>query len=386
MAIVGWDRPVSPDSVIKRFCWHTNLDRLCRTGTCCRCHPVDDRSLDRWEPRTIWGSIGQHPKTTSIEQFGLGGQSADPISNQSAPSSAMGVAVLPFPLAASRVVVVSIYLWSAIGKFDFQFLNGLGRQFAAAITDMIGLSVAAENISPWAVSLMPAGELLVGVLLIFSTTRKLGVVAAIGLHLGLVAILGPWGMDHHLGVVIWNPVFALISAIAFWPPRKQADFQAEPFSLSRISTKYTLTIVFTAIVVGLPLYSTWDHWLAWGLYSPNNRRCTLKLMVTPDQDIDETLQPFLVPVETEFIGGLDVLKFDMGRMSLEMLDAPIYPEARMQLGVAHWVKQRFKLPASTIVSIEGKSDRFTGARDTTTIESTQSGDQQLPFLFNHLPR
>ena len=109
-------------------------------------------------------------------------------------------------------------------------------------------------------------------------------------------------------------------------------------------------------------------------------------MVTPDQDIDETLQPFLVPVETEFIGGLDVLKFDMGRMSLEMLDAPIYPEARMQLGVAHWVKQRFKLPASTIVSIEGKSDRFTGARDTKTIEPTQSGDQQLPFFFNHLPR
>ena len=289
-------------------------------------------------------------------------------------------------LAASRVVVVSIYLWSAIGKFDFQFLNGLGRQFAAAITDMIGLSVAAENISPWAVSLMPAGELLVGVLLIFSTTRKLGVVAAIGLHLGLVAILGPWGMDHHLGVVIWNPVFALISAIAFWPPQKQLDSQAEQFSNLRFSAKHTLTVVFTAIVVGLPLYSAWDHWLAWGLYSPNNRRCTLKLMVTPDQDIDETLQPFLVPVETEFIGGLDVLKFDMGRMSLEMLDAPIYPEARMQLGVAHWVKQRFKLPASTIVSIEGKSDRFTGARDTKTIEPTQSGDQQLPFFFNHLPR
>ena len=285
-------------------------------------------------------------------------------------------------LTASHVVVVSIYLWSAIGKFDFQFLNGLGRQFAAAITDLIGLSVAAENISPWAVSLMPMGELLVGILLIFSATRKLGVVAAIGLHLGLVAILGPWGMDHHLGVVIWNLVFAMISAIAFWPPRKQDDFQAEPFSLSQISIKHTLTIAFTAIVVGLPLYSAWDHWLAWGLYSPNNRRCTLKLMVTPDQDIDETLQPFLVPVETEFIGGLDVLKFDMGRMSLELLDAPIYPEARMQLGVAQWAQQRFNLPASTVVSIEGKSDRFTGAREVKKVQRNRAAT----FFFNHLPR
>ena len=48
-------------------------------------------------------------------------------------------------LAASRVVVVSIYLWSAIGKFDFQFLNGLGRQFAAAITCLLYTSDAADE-------------------------------------------------------------------------------------------------------------------------------------------------------------------------------------------------------------------------------------------------
>jgi len=287
-------------------------------------------------------------------------------------------------IIASRVVVVSIYLWSAIGKFDFQFLNGLGKQFPAEIANLIGYPIPSETISTWVVGLLPLGELLVAVLLIFQTTRRLGVLTAIGLHLGLVAILGPWGMDHHVGVVIWNLVFALISAILFWPTRKQPDSQAESFSPERFSTKHTLTIVFTAIVVCLPLYSAWDHWLAWGLYSPNNRRCTLQLIVPPGQDIDETLQPFLVPVESEFVGA-DVLEFDMGRMSLELLDAPIYPEARMQLGVVRWVQQRFNPPAS-IVSIQGKSDRFTGVRKIKKVEITQPPHQRAQFFFNHLPR
>lgn len=292
-------------------------------------------------------------------------------------------------LSASRAVVVSIYLWSAIGKFDFQFLNGLGRQFASAITDLVNLSVPAENISPWVVSLMPMGELLVGVLLIFSATRKPGVIAAMGLHLGLVAILGPWGMDHHMGVVIWNFVFAMISAVLFWPPQMPLDSQAKHFSKQpdpRVLYTHTLTVVFTLIVVSLPLYPDWDHWLAWGLYSPCNRRCSMKLMVTSEQEFDAGIQPYLVPVEAEFVGGLDVLKFDMGRMSLELLEAPIYPEARMQLGVARWAQQRFDLPPSVVVSIEGKSDRFTGLREAKTIEPIQSADQPAPFFFNHLPR
>ena len=75
----------------------------------------------------------------------------------------------------------------------------------------------------------------------------------------------------------------------------------------------------------------------------------------------------------------------MGRMSLELLDAPIYPEARMQLGVVRWVQQRFNPPAS-IVSIQGKSDRFTGVRKIKKVEITQPPHQRAQFFFNHLPR
>ena len=82
---------------------------------------------------------------------------------------------------------------------------------------------------------------------------------------------------------------------------------------------------------------------------------------------------------------MELLKVDLGRMSLELLDAPIYPEARMQLGVARWVQERY-LSGPSMITIESKSDRFTGEREVKTIEPIQSADQRVPFFFNHLPR
>jgi hypothetical protein len=193
-------------------------------------------------------------------------------------------------------------------------------------------------------------------------------------------------MDHHAAVVIWNLLFAMITAVLFWPRTSQKDFEAGQPAAPLPTTKHAATILFTMGVIALPLYPSWDHWLAWGLYSPNNRRCTLKLMVTSEKDIDEAIRPYLVPMESEFVGGLEVLKFDMGRMSLKLLDAPIYPEARMQLGVVRWAQQRFNLPVSAVVSIEGNSDRFTGERQVKTVEPLQPADQRTSFFFNYLPR
>ncbi len=294
-------------------------------------------------------------------------------------------ATKPFFLTASRIVIVSIYLWSAISKFDYQFLHGLGRQFAAAITELTGSPIQPNEISPWIVGLLPAGELLVGILLIFPVTARIGVVAAFGFHLSLIMILGPWAMDHHVGVVIWNFFFALFTAVLFWPEREQADSATEKtFGESKL-VHNGAAIVLTALVTAMPIYSHWDHWLAWGLYSPNNRRCTIKVVATAEQEFDESLKPFLRSVKDEWIGGLEFLEVDLGAMSLELLNAPIYPEARMQWGVCDWINSRY-LRGLAMVTIQSKSDRWTGKRKSTPIEPTEPKEQGTAFFFNHLPR
>jgi len=116
---------------------------------------------------------------------------------------------------SARWVTASIYLYSAVGKFDYQFIYGLGGRLAKTLTKTIG--VAGEEWLNSAALAMPIFELLVAVLLISVRTRKIGVVMAVVFHGALIATLGPWGLNHHTGVLVWNLFFLLLTATLFWP-------------------------------------------------------------------------------------------------------------------------------------------------------------------------
>src|SRR5262245_34903830 len=105
-----------------------------------------------------------------------------------------------------RLLMVSFYVYSALSKFDHAFAHTLGQQFLAALAGGLGLSIdgLSERARLIAALMFPAGELLVAIALAVPRTRRAGVVAAIALHALLLVILGPWGLNHKPGVLIWN--------------------------------------------------------------------------------------------------------------------------------------------------------------------------------------
>ena len=298
-------------------------------------------------------------------------------------------------LSGYRAIIVPIYLWSAIGKFDYQFLHGLGRRLVATLTELCNYPIPMESISPAVVMVLPIFEFLIGLLLIFRMTRFAGLIGVAMFHLGLVAVLGPWGMNHHTAVVVWNIGFGPMTLILFWTrtrPGEGLNVLHRPTNLFAPSKLPAIIIV--ALTVILPGHARTDHWLAWGLYAPNNRRCTLITVVNSQRDFEEAFQPFLVPLgrhnvdglELLTVDGLELLQVDMGRMSLHALNAPIYPEARVQVGVAQWIVDRFNLGSRTIIKVESKSDPRTGLRTARTIDHRSSEWIDREFFFNHRPR
>ena len=285
-------------------------------------------------------------------------------------------------MSAARIVVVSIYVYSAIGKFDYQFLMGLGREFVAVAASPF-FDLQSPNEIPIAVVwALPIGELMVGSMLLFPKTRSFGVIGAAALHLSLLAILGPFGMDHHLGVLLWNVIFGLLTVTLFWSTTKQSN--NEPHSMATLLSFDDLALkIFTLAIVCAPLLPACDHWLAWGLYSPNNRRCVVRLVMPMDTEAPETLTPYLV------VSGGPTQKVDIGKMSLDRVGVPIYPEARFQLGVAKWLENQMSDGQGKVVyELQSKSDRWTGARKSLDMNSDskwQSKDES-PFLLNSIPR
>lgn len=285
---------------------------------------------------------------------------------------------------AARVVMIVIYFYSAIGKMDYQFAHGIGLEFLAVLTKLLGISLLPE---PWMAALLPLGELVVAVLLLSPRTRKPGVLLAGVFHLTLIAMLGPAGMDHHAGVLIWNAINIGLVTILFWPHPSEVGARSvdkptlKQHATSALENHPWLTAVML-LTIAMPLFPACDHWLAWGLYSPGHRRCELELVVWEDDPLPDDLRPYVS------VGSLPIsVKVDLGRLSLERTGAPIYPEARFQYGIARWIEREYQMQGRSIVTVDSKANRWTGQRTTTRIRNDSFGPENATeFFFNATPR
>jgi hypothetical protein len=124
-----------------------------------------------------------------------------------------------------------------------------------------------------------------------------------------------------------------------------------------------------------------DHWLAWGLYAPRNSRTDLFIHDVAVAALPANLQPFL-----EADNDTDWRQLYLDRWSLAARDVPIYPQARVQLGVAEAVIRRYDLRAFQVVLL-GPARRLTGARehDTLRIKSDVERASHAYFLNSRSP-
>jgi len=113
--------------------------------------------------------------------------------------------------------VIGFYFHSAVTKFDYSFLHTLGQQFLDALAALLGtpLDDWSDRARFTLAAAFPAGELAIAVGLCFAATRRVALAAALLLHGTLLLILGPWGLGHKPGVLIWNVFFIVQDVLLF---------------------------------------------------------------------------------------------------------------------------------------------------------------------------
>ena len=171
--------------------------------------------------------------------------------------------------------------------------------------------------------MFPYGELLVAVGLLLPQTRCTAPVAAIVLHLALLIILGPWGLDHHYAVLIWNLFFITQIWILFLNRRLRVPTCPDP-SESAVEhmtigpwSRVVTWIVWVAVL--LPLGEPWgwlDHWPAWQLYAPRNSRVLLYVDEADAARLPSALQPFLGTSTFHSRRRLDIDRWSLAELSV----------------------------------------------------------------------
>jgi hypothetical protein len=269
-----------------------------------------------------------------------------------------------------RWLTISIYAYSAWSKVDVTFLHSLGKQLAEVWLGWARFADWPPLAQSMLISLVPLGELAVAVLLAMPRTRKVGVIASLALHALLLLALGPWGLQHKPGVLLWNVFFMGQNVLLFWPAVSPvASDEDQPSAAEELSAEpipaLALVVVVGAIV--WPLTEPWgycDHWPAWSVYAPRVERTSCFIAQSETHKLPTSLQEYLEPASDDETW----LRLRLDRWSLDALSVPLYPQNRVQLAVAAAVIEQFDVGQFQIVRF-APADRWTQTRKQSTLSS-----------------
>jgi hypothetical protein len=263
----------------------------------------------------------------------------------------------------------SIYAWSAWSKLDVSFIHNHGSHFVDAIAGCCGLSTRfwTPGMRSATAALMPVGELLVAIALVSPRTRWTGLIVSLGMHGLLILAVGPWGMDQSSGVILWNLYFMAQNAVlAVYILRADKSETPGPTAAEGQRPKRTRDIVTLVTLIAclapvLRVFDCFDNWPSWAVYAASTRR--VRVLIEPDalQNAPRELRDCIERRRLQ--DGSAWLRID--QWALTEFHAPIYPQDRLQVGVALAVSRRFQLGDSIRLVIEGPADRFSGERTVT---------------------
>ena len=165
-------------------------------------------------------------------------------------------------LALLTILFASTYVYSGLGKLNGSFLHSIWMQTILKSFLKIPSNIAGSRYLYHAGYLLGLFELVAGIGLLFSKTKKAAAIVLILMHLFILILLGPLGLNYNNIVWPWNLVMMMYIYFVF--VKKQE---------SKINLKYAFTgwnkLVFAAwcILPALHFIGYWDGFLSSSMYS-----------------------------------------------------------------------------------------------------------------------
>ena len=217
-----------------------------------------------------------------------------------------------------RGLIIAIYIYSAASKFDAAFLEGLGPLLWTGLLNPAGIEPSRwpPGQQMFAAALLPIGELVVAGLLM-SRWRRWGLWLSISQHLLLIVALGPFGLRHEWGVLLWNVYFIIQNVLLFG--NRPSDAAITPMRpLSRV------ILLLLVLYPALEWFGLCDPWPAWAVY------CHRPIRIWPLVHVDdvEKLPPALRACVDPPAPLSDWSTINLDTWSFREVHAPLYPEGR----------------------------------------------------------
>ncbi len=215
-----------------------------------------------------------------------------------------------------KLMIASVYFWSGLQKLNPHFISDTYPWLMEPITNH--MSQDGIRSIDWLGKAFPIIEMLTGIALFLSPTKKAAVVLLFIMHLFILFVLGPFGHNYNPVVWPWNIAMMGFSFILF--------FNNNSFDVLQIKTmlQYNSIKIVTALFILMPLlnfFNVWDSYLSHNLYSGNTSNGVIYI-----SDAIESKLPS--EIKTYSKGEMNLNQITIKYWCMMELGVPAYPEKR----------------------------------------------------------
>lgn len=231
-------------------------------------------------------------------------------------------------LNISRLIIICIYIWSGLHKFNSYFYD----EIIPWMIDGIIPNVPSGIISFIAHSI-PFIEIAIGILLLFKRTRFVAIIGAVASHIFILIALGPFGRDQNQVIIPWNLAMIAFVLILF---KKDDILSLRSLILGR-SFQTKLVALLVIVMPFLNAFNRWDSYLSFALFSGNIPKASYYITPEGYSELPIHVRPYCLKDSASGMYLIDVIDW-----TDSYFHASLYPEPRIYESVADYLAKDLK--------------------------------------------
>ncbi len=217
------------------------------------------------------------------------------------------------------LIFLATYFWSGVQK-----LNGIFyEEWMGAL--LKHFSFIPEVLLQTFTYMVPWLEALLGILLLFNKTRKLGVIGVVSMHSIIIVMLLYLG--YGFNVIPWNVQNILSVIVLFWFLKTETSLD---FFTNLVSPQKAVIFVFTFLLPFSNLFGYWDHLLSFSFFTSKLNYYYIQIDDSLKDNLPKAVQKYYRSNETMTVIYLNEWAGDINKVLL-------YPQPRVAKKVEQYV-------------------------------------------------
>lgn len=241
-------------------------------------------------------------------------------------------------LNIARLIIASTYIFSGLQKMNLNFIENDFPWLVQPITNVFPSSVDLFHYFGMAV---PFVQVAFGIGLLTKRYRRISLILAVSMHLFILAMFGPAGLDWNNIVWPWTTAMALFDILLF---TDKTEFSLREIIWPRRRYHAAMFILFATLPF-LSFCNLWDSYLSAALYSGNLTEAQIYTTDAGKASLPAATSSYLVHTSP------DTNVLNIQRWAIEDLNVTPYPETRVYKKIAKGVCNQLRDPAQLVLIV-----------------------------------